>query len=116
MAISIPRETQEGKAARSAPFRESLRLHPPHQLTTRRGGYHCFRNASRVTSFSSIDSASSFLPPADGGLEAGWLQGFRCIKEHYRTILASRPASSLPIEFARGNSRSAAVDIGTSGR
>src|SRR5258706_6530623 len=45
-------------------LREALRLHPPHQLTTHWGGHHFFRSASRVTSFSSIDSANSFFSRA----------------------------------------------------
>src|SRR5260221_1437472 len=45
----------------SASVPEPLRLHPPHQLTTRRRGPHFVLSASRVTSFSSIDSASSFF-------------------------------------------------------
>src|ERR1700733_8780598 len=46
---------------KTPPLRQTLRLHPPHQLATRRCGHHFFLSASRVTSFSSIDSASNFF-------------------------------------------------------
>jgi hypothetical protein len=40
---------------------ERLSALRPHQQPARRCGHHFFRSASRVTSFSSIDSANSFF-------------------------------------------------------
>jgi len=40
---------------------EPLRHHLPHGLAARRGGHHCLRSTSRVTSFSNRESASNFF-------------------------------------------------------
>jgi putative transposase len=42
-------------------------------------------------------------------------QDHRAIKRRCAAMVGGWPESSLPIEFARSNSRSGAVDIGTSG-
>jgi hypothetical protein len=55
------RACAHARQGQATAFRQPLRLHPPHQLPTKRCGYHCLRSASLVASFSSSASAKCFL-------------------------------------------------------
>jgi hypothetical protein len=62
IGISMDRRALARMRTTCRPRRSEIpRVCTPHQLPTRWRGYHFFRSASRVTSFSSMDSASRFL-------------------------------------------------------